>query len=124
MYSLTIRATRVQQMAKYLSVVIVVIIVCVDVVPVLGISELWDVIRAETTGADESDYTPDSSDTSSPLINNKLFLDEKQALDMFGGHRERDGAVANNRFGRSRRGIVDECCRKPCTIKELYSYCE
>ncbi|CAG2107040.1 unnamed protein product [Medioppia subpectinata] len=95
-----------------------------------GISELWADLNGATDSlgsavGDDHDY---SAGDISPLLSNKYFLDEKTALDMFndaaGGQTEREGAVRNNRFARNRRGIVDECCRKPCTVKELYSYCE
>lgn len=39
---------------------------------------------------------------------------------------EVDGWMETQRaldFGRTKRGIVDECCYKTCTVKTLLSYC-
>ena len=48
------------------------------------------------------------------------LLEPKGALNMF----EESESSGGDSFPRNRRGIVDECCRKACTIRQLSSYCE
>ncbi|XP_054159733.1 LIRP-like [Oppia nitens] len=80
-----------------------------------GISSIWDDMN--TTDNDE-DYKSDTADD--VILDNRYFLSKKSALDMFGSN----GGTIDNGFNRNRRGIVDECCRKACSIMELISYCE
>ena len=75
-----------------------------------GISSVWDDMTPD------GEYRKPTSDDPE-----QLFLDPESALNIFG---DRTTDESESQFHRKRRGIVDECCRKACTIKELYSYCE
>lgn len=34
-----------------------------------------------------------------------------------------DDKKRHNQISRSKRGIIEECCRKPCTLSALVKYC-
>lgn len=75
-----------------------------------GIAPFWD----DMAPKGEYSKPDDSSD--------ELFLEPEKAFNMFGG--SSDEATGAEGFTRNRRGIVDECCKKACTIWELSSYCQ
>jgi hypothetical protein len=72
----------------------------------LGFGAFWD------------DMTSNDEYKTREVGRNDYIIEPKRALSLL------NGDSSGNNFNRNRRGIVEECCKKPCTIKELYTYCD